>query len=168
MVRKVLAAAAVYVVVEGYVAVLVAHQLGAAVTVLLLAAIGVVGSRLLRRTGLRTRAALRSGGDPSEVMGRGAITVLAAGLVTLPGFVTAALGAVLLIPPVTAAVARRTRLSGRLAEGSWVSGGPAWRMGRPSGAGTVIEGTVIEGEVLSERDADEGPRPPRQVPPADR
>jgi UPF0716 protein FxsA len=163
MVRKVLAAAAVYVVVEGYVAVLVAHQLGAAVTVLLLAAIGVVGSRLLRRTGLRTRAALRSGGDPSEVMGRGAITVLAAGLVTLPGFVTAALGAVLLIPPVTAAVARRTRLSGRLAEGSWVSGGPAWRMGRPSGAGTVIEG-----EVLSERDADEGPRPPRQVPPADR
>ncbi|MCU1530739.1 MAG: FxsA protein [Arthrobacter sp.] len=163
MVRKVLAAAAVYVVVEGYVAVLVAHQLGAAVTVLLLAAIGVVGSRLLRRTGLRTRAALRGGGDPSEVMGRGAITVLAAGLVTLPGFVTAALGAVLLIPPVTAAVARRTRLSGRLAEGSWVSGGPAWRMGRPSGAGTVIEG-----EVLSERDADEGPRPPRQVPPADR
>jgi UPF0716 protein FxsA len=163
MVRKVLAAAACYVVVEGYVAVLVARQLGAAVTVLLLAAIGVVGSRLLRRTGLRTRAALRRGGDPSPVMARGAITVLAAGLVTLPGFVTAALGAVLLIPPVTAAVARRTRLSGRLAEGSWVSGGPAWRMGRPSGAGTVIEG-----EVLAERDADDGPRPPRQVPPAGR
>jgi UPF0716 protein FxsA len=160
MVRKVLAAAAVYVVVEGYVAVLVARQLGAALTVLLLAAIGVVGSRLLRRTGLRTRTALRRGDEPSQAMARGAIAVLGAALVTLPGFVTAVVGALLLVPPVTDAVARRTRLSGRITESSWVTGGPAWRVGRP-GSG---EGTVIEGEVLRAEDPDA--RPPRPIPPS--
>ena len=90
--------------VELYVIVAVAGSIGILPTLALLVAISVTGSWLVRREGLgvyrRCRQMWAARQNPTDDLLDG-LLVLAAGLMLLtPGFVTDALGLVLLVPPV--------------------------------------------------------------------
>lgn len=75
----------------------------------LLAAIA--GLWVIRMQGMqataRLRASLNGFGDPAELLGQGALSVLAGVLLLVPGFFTDALGLLLLVPPVRRAILRR-------------------------------------------------------------
>jgi UPF0716 protein FxsA len=89
-------------VVEIYLLIKVGSQIGALNTVLLVIATGFAGAYLARMQGLHTmyrvRASLDQGVTPTEEL-LDAMLIFAAGMVLLtPGFVTDALGLLLLIP----------------------------------------------------------------------
>lgn len=103
----------------------------------------VAGVLLLRRGGLRlageVQAAMRAGHDPGQQLANGAMVMLAAVLLIVPGFFSDTLALLLLLPRVRGAIYRR--LSARL-------------------GGTVHAASdVIEGEYVELRDHG-GPRPP--------
>lgn len=83
----------------------VAHLIGLAWTLLLLVALSVLGGWLLRREGVRAwrrfRTAAQSG-PPGRHVTDGVVGLGGALLLAVPGFVTAALGLFLLLPPVRA------------------------------------------------------------------
>lgn len=114
----------------------------------------VLGMAVIRRQGERARIAMRHGvvalSDPLSPMAQGAMTVAAGALLILPGFLTDALGFLLLIPPVRAVLV--AILSRRMTVVRDI------RTGRPD----IIDGEFIE--ILPERiaprsDAPAGPRP---------
>ena len=110
----------------------------ATLAVVLLSAIG--GMMLLRRGGLsafrQVEAALQDGRDPGEGIFRGAMLLLAAALLIIPGFFSDALGLLLLIPAIRNAIYRA--LVRR-----W-----AGLRGVAEGAHGVIKDRVIEGEYV--------------------
>ncbi len=81
----------------------------------------VLGFWIIRRQGERAQIAMRHGmaamADPLSPMANGAMTVMAGVLLILPGFLTDALGLLLLLPPVRAAlvalIARRVTVRGQ-------------------------------------------------------
>jgi UPF0716 protein FxsA len=90
--------------------VLVARWLGIGPTILLVLATSLLGMWLLRSAGLRAwrglRAAASAGRPPGQEVSQGLAGLLSGLLLALPGFLTDAVGLVLLAPPVR-------RLAGR-------------------------------------------------------
>jgi UPF0716 protein FxsA len=84
--------------------VVVGREIGALATVGLVILSGVAGSLLLRHQGFgvmtRVRAEMDAGRDPSRQLAHGAMIVLAAILLIIPGFITDILAILLLLPPV--------------------------------------------------------------------
>ncbi|WP_186387828.1 FxsA family protein [Stappia sp. TSB10P1A] len=88
----------------------VGSEIGAVPTVLLTIATAVAGSLMLRLQGLsllrRVRAEMERGEVPGEDILQGSLIVVASVLLLIPGFVTDALGLLLFVPPLRAAIAR--------------------------------------------------------------
>ena len=89
-------------VVEIYVIVQVGQEIGALWTVALLVLSGVVGTWLIKHEGARTWRALReavdSGRMPATEIADGALILLGGSLMVAPGFITDALGILLILP----------------------------------------------------------------------
>jgi UPF0716 protein FxsA len=89
---------------ELYVMIEVGARIGALSTVLLVVSTALVGGLLVRRQGfaalLRVRSMLDRGEAPADAMLEAVLLLIGGGLLLLPGFITDALGAVLLIPSV--------------------------------------------------------------------
>lgn len=163
-----LATAAVEVVVFA----LLARWLGFGVTVLAAVAVSLLGLLLLRREGVRAwhgfRAAVADGQPPGDQITDGLLGLAAGVLLAVPGFVTGAVGALLVLPPVRA-VARqgvRSAAERRISTATagdlfgprrvrvypgWPSGaGPATASGS-GGAASPGEPVTIEGEIVEPR-----------------
>uniref|UniRef100_UPI00333941F6 FxsA family protein n=1 Tax=Mesorhizobium sp. M0047 TaxID=2956859 RepID=UPI00333941F6 len=84
--------------------VVVGRQVGALATVGLVLASSVAGALLLRHQGFgvmtRIRAEMDAGRDPSRQLAHGAMIMLAAILLIIPGFITDIIGLLLFLPPV--------------------------------------------------------------------
>ncbi|PZV38612.1 FxsA family protein [Mesorhizobium kowhaii] len=84
--------------------VVVGRQVGALATVGLVLASSIAGALLLRHQGFsvmtRIRAEMDAGRDPSRQLAHGAMVVLAAILLIIPGFITDIIGLLLFLPPV--------------------------------------------------------------------
>ena len=112
----------------------VAHQVGIAVTIVLLFAVSFFGARLAKRMGLgvwrRFRAARAAGQLPSGEVFDGVLILLAGICFVIPGFLTDALGVALLLAPVRALVKRLVwrRMRRRMGDAAGLLGG---RLGRP-------------------------------------
>ena len=144
---------------EIYVLIQVGQVIGAWWTIALLIADSLLGGWLIRREGARAwralNASLQSGRMPARELADGALILFGGALMLSPGFVTDALG-ILLILPVTRPVARRlltTVLTRRLVAGVVpTAGGAAGPWGpRPGprtaqGPGPVVRGDVVEDE----------------------
>ena len=136
---------------EIFVLIQVGQVIGPWWTILLLIVDSVLGTWLIRREGGRAwRAlteALQTGRMPARELADGALILVGGTLMLAPGFVTDALG-VLLILPFTRPVARRL-LTGvvarRLLGGSGPRSGPG-HTNRPGPTG----GPVVRGEVVDE------------------
>ena len=138
---------------EIFVLVQIGQVIGAWWTILLLILASVIGTWLVRREGGRawqalTRA-LQTGRMPHRELADGALILIGGTLMLTPGFVTDAVG-VLLILPVTRPLARRV-LAQAVARRLLASGPPQDRAGgdvrRP---GPSDEGPVIRGEVVDD------------------
>ncbi|MEV6488515.1 FxsA family protein [Actinoplanes sp. NPDC051633] len=97
--------------------VVVANAIGAGWALLALLAASVAGLALLRREGIKGwrafRAAAESGQPPGRQVSNSLVGLLGALLLAVPGFITAAAGLLLLIPPLRGLAVRGAR---RLAE----------------------------------------------------
>ncbi|MGX7875917.1 FxsA family protein [Mesorhizobium sp. ORM6] len=84
--------------------VIVGRQVGALATVGLVVASSLAGILLLRHQGFgvmaRIRAEMDAGRDPSRQLAHGAMIVVAAILLIIPGFITDIVGLLLFLPPV--------------------------------------------------------------------
>lgn len=84
--------------------VIVGRQIGALAVVGLVLASAIAGTLLLRHQGLgamaRARAEIEAGRDPSQQLAHGAMIVLAAILLIVPGFLTDIVGLLMFLPPV--------------------------------------------------------------------
>lgn len=103
---------------EIFVLIQVGQVLGAVPTVALLLVVSVVGARLVKREGLgvwrRLNERLHNGQVPGKELVDGVLILFAGALLLTPGFLTDAVGLLLLLPPVRAAV--RTGSAGFLAK----------------------------------------------------
>ena len=138
----------------------VAGSIGVFETIGLLILVSIVGVWLAKRAGLGVVARMREtqarGEAPSRELADGALILLAAGLLVLPGFISDAFGILLLLPPIRAGVRtlvlRRFRGSGNVVV---VSGrGPG--VGTPRG----VEVWDVESweDTPSNRNDPDGPR----------
>lgn len=137
----------VYLIVEIAALVAVAHWVGVLWTVLIVLAASVLGAQLIRSQGRRVfdglAAAARGDREPGGALADSALVALGALLMVIPGLVTSALGALLLLPP-TRRLMRplAVLLASR-------------RFGLVGAAGTVFDrgrGHVVEGEVVDVHD----------------
>jgi UPF0716 protein FxsA len=84
--------------------VVVGRQVGALATVGLVLASSIAGALLLRHQGFsvmtRIRAEMDAGRDPSRQLAHGAMIVLAAILLIIPGFISDIIGLLLFLPPI--------------------------------------------------------------------
>lgn len=156
--------------VELYVLIQVGQVIGGLPTVLLLLAMSVLGSVLLKREGTRTWRAFRSatsrGRVPAREVADGSLVIFGGALLLTPGFVTDVVGLLCVLPgsravlrrALTAAVARRlgvVGVAGTVAGG--MAGGMAGRYGArtrgrggssrmsdPGPAGRVVDGEVVD------------------------
>lgn len=123
--------------------------LGLWLTLAIVLGTGILGVFLLQRLGLRSAERLRAEmgrmRDPLGQAGDSALLALAALLLILPGFLTDALGALLLIPPLRRLII--AQLTARMGFVSMRSDQPARRS----------DGIVIDGEFV-EVDRDDTPR----------
>lgn len=151
--------------VEIYLISLVGHVLGLPATLAVLLLVSVLGATVVKREGLRTwrelRSATAAGKLPTRPLADGALVLVGGALLLTPGFLTDALGA-LLVLPATRSIARRwltgyaTRRalgeSSRMPRGRRRPGGPSAASARPRpGEGVVLEGQVIEDVAATER-----------------
>lgn len=94
--------------VELYVIIQVAHVIGGLQAILLLLAVSIVGGWLMKREGLavyrQARARIDAGSVPGRELVDGVLVLFAGALLLTPGFVTDAVGILLLLPPVRAAI----------------------------------------------------------------
>ena len=115
--------------------------LGLWLTLAIVLGTGILGVSILQRLGLRSTDRLRAEmgrmRDPLGSAGDGALRALAALLLILPGFLTDALGAFLLIPGLRRAII--ARLTARMGFVSMRSDQPARRSD-----GIVIDGEFVE------------------------
>ena len=129
---------------EIFVLIQVGQVIGPWWTILLLVLDSIIGTWLIRREGGKAwralRLALETGRMPARELADGALILVGGTLMLSPGFVTDALG-ILLIVPVTRPVARRvlTQLITRRLLGT----GNAKRPG-PGSGGSVVRGEVVD------------------------
>ena len=138
---------------EIFVLVQVGQVIGAWWTILLLVLASVVGAWLVRREGGRAwralTTALHTGRMPHRELADGALVLIGGTLMLTPGFVTDAVG-VLLILPFTRPAARRVLSQAVARRLLGPTGSRDVRRPGPSGRGPVIRGEVV----------DEGGEPP--------
>jgi UPF0716 protein FxsA len=95
-------------IVELYVFVQVAHAIGFGAALLALVLVSVLGGWLVKRQGIgvwrRLQEQLARGESPGREVLNGMLLLAAGVLVVVPGFVTGAIGLLLLVPPIRAAV----------------------------------------------------------------
>ncbi|MEM7287832.1 MAG: FxsA family protein [Actinomycetota bacterium] len=124
-------------IVELYVIVQVAGGIGVLETIGLLIVVSVVGAWLVRREGLgvlrKVQTQLAAGEMPTKQIVDGGLIMFAGALMLTPGFVTDAVGVLLLIPPTRIAV--RTILMRRFRGRIQTVGPSAAGFGGPFGAG---------------------------------
>ena len=93
---------------ELYVLVQVASAIGALNAIGLLLAISIIGAWVVKRQGMamwrRAQLQITAGRTPTKEMADGVLLLLAGLLLLFPGFVTSAVGVLLLLPPVRALV----------------------------------------------------------------
>jgi len=150
-------------IVELYVLVLVAGAIGWLPALALLLVVSFLGLWLVKREGIgvlrRTQGTLARGEVPANEMVDGGLLVVAGLLCVVPGYVTAAMGLLLLLPPVRAFV--RNRLIHRWTRGAGLAGG---RM--PFMRAQVVDVEYI-GDVTPDRGSSsgEGSGPPIELGP---
>lgn len=109
-----------------------------------------LGTVLLRAQGLAALAELRGrierGQDPSATLAHGAMILVAGVVLLTPGFFTDAIGFLLLIPPVRAAIIRRAAHRVVIHAMNARTGGPGTGPGRPPHGASRAGGQTIEGE----------------------
>lgn len=119
---------------ELFVIVQVAGGLGVGQTILLLLVVSVVGAWMVRRSGLgvlnQIRTRLAQGEIPGKELVDGVLILVAGALMLTPGFLTDAVGLLLLFPPTRMAV--RSVLMRRYSKRITVAGWPG-EPGRPGG-----------------------------------
>ncbi len=119
-------------IVELAVIVQVAHSIGLLSTIALLLLVSLTGAWLVKREGFgvwrRMNEAVAAGRVPGAELIDAFVLLLAGGLLLVPGFVTDALGLVLLLPPVRAVV--RRGLSARLFRRTRLVTAQVWGAGR--------------------------------------
>lgn len=119
---------------ELFVIVQVAGGLGVGQTILLLLVVSVVGAWMVRRSGLgvlkQIRTRLERGELPGNELVDGVLILVAGALMLTPGFLTDAVGLLLLFPPTRIAV--RSVLMRRYSKRITVAGWPG-ESGRPGG-----------------------------------
>jgi UPF0716 protein FxsA len=129
--------------VEIYVLIQVGQVIGPWWTILLLILDSLLGSWLIKREGGRAwqalRTALQTGRMPARELADGALILVGGTLMLSPGFVTDALG-ILLILPFTRPVARR--LLTRMVAQRLVSRNA--RRPEPGSGGSVVRGEVVD------------------------
>ncbi|MGK9165981.1 FxsA family protein [Inquilinus limosus] len=124
--------------------ILVGRWIGVVATLVLFIAIGVIGSLLLKRQGMRAlremQAALARGEPPAEPVAHAALLVLAALLLIFPGFLSDLMALPLLLPPVRRSLIRWLGVQAQRRGGFtvWPGGG------RGPGGGTVIDADYTE------------------------
>jgi len=128
---------------------------------------GFLGVTILRRRGLRSLGQLRQSVtlQPHQPLGDGLLTMLAALLLILPGFLTDFFGLLLLIPPVRRFVVHRIGVELRAASVNLMGSLAANRMAHPRPAaaepvGPEINGPVIDGEFHEVEDVKRPTHPP--------
>jgi len=141
---------------ELWVLVQVAHAIGVLPALVSLALVSVVGATLVKRQGLgllrRIRTELDQHHLPTEHLADGGLLLGAGVLLTVPGFVTDAVGLVLLVPPVR-------RVAARLLRRRWSRGTPPMTA-TYSGRVTIIDTSTAEGDGEPHtRSPEELPRP---------
>jgi UPF0716 protein FxsA len=140
--------------VEIYVLIQVGQVIGVWWTILLLILDSILGTWLIRHEGRRAwlalNTALSTGQMPARELADGALILVGGTLMLSPGFVTDALG-ILLILPFTRPVFRRvlTRLVTARLLGAIVTPGPGPR-GPQGPQGPGGQGDVVRGEVVDE------------------
>jgi UPF0716 protein FxsA len=139
-------------VVEIYVLIQVGQVIGVWWTVVLLVADSILGGWLIRREGSRAwralRAALDEGRMPARELADGVLVVLGGALMLSPGFVTDAMG-ILLILPLTRPVFRNV-LSSYAASRATVYATDRFRTQRRPGP-AAGDSSVIRGEVIDDQ-----------------
>jgi UPF0716 protein FxsA len=167
---------------EIYVIVQVAHAIGGWWTLLLLLASAVLGVRLLRWRGSRAwrelQASAEAGRPPGRELLDGALSVIGAALLVPPGFVTTAIGLILLLPPthfvtrklLLLAVVRRWRLVGATGAVIWTTTSrsgdedqPYKQSGPLPGEGTGRSGAPGRGEIVEGQVVRETPQDPPET-----
>jgi UPF0716 protein FxsA len=152
--------AALLVLAEVVVFVLLAKAIGVGWTLLALLVASALGAWLLRREGSRAWRALRETARSGQPVGadatRGVVGLLGALLLVVPGFITAVAGLLLLIPPVRRLASGRVRsfAEGRLpsATAGDLFGPRRVRVRRSTPpAGDVPDSEVVEGEIIDPR-----------------
>jgi UPF0716 protein FxsA len=135
--------------VEIYVLIQVGQVIGPWWTILLLVADSFLGGWLIKHEGRRAwlalTTALNSGRMPAKELADGALILIGGTLMLSPGFVTDALG-ILLILPFTRPVARRL-LTQVVSKRLVVVGTPSRQRPRPGPDGPT-DGPVVQGEVV--------------------
>ena len=149
---------------ELFVMIEVGSVIGAGWTVLLVVLTSVLGVALVRRQGRHAMADLQASmedlRDPGRPIAHGALILLAGALLIVPGFLTDAAGAMLLIPPL------RDWLLKRMGRRMVVVESVQWGMGprRPDAGpgGRVIDAEyeVVEDDPPHSPPPNGGPRPP--------
>src|SRR5213592_2606246 len=135
-------------IVELYVILQVGQAIGVLPTIALLVADSILGSMLMRSQGRtawrRFNTALAEGRPPAREVLDGVLVIFGGAFLLTPGFVTDAVGLVLLLPPTRALVRRGLvrRLLPRMAMTAAGRGRP--RRGRPADADSDVEGTAVE------------------------
>lgn len=125
--------------VEAWLLIEIGSRIGALTTIALVIFTAIVGSQLVRLQGLRTvreiQACQRRGEAPALPLLEGAALLLAGLLLVLPGFITDAVGFLLLIPPL-----RRQAAIHLLRRAVVVAPGQPPTARKPQDNGRVIEG----------------------------
>lgn len=142
-------------IIEMYLLIRVGGYIGALPTIALVMLTAVAGVALLRVQGLATltrgMGRLQGGEIPAREVAEGILLAVAGALLLTPGFVTDAIGFLLLFPPSRAAIARRM-LDRVVVVGAQGGSRPGGRSHRGGGYDDVIEG-----EFDSRTEGDEPP-----------
>ncbi len=137
-------------IVEMTVLIKVGSQLGVLSTIGLVFLTAIVGVSLIRKQGLETslkaQEKMRRGELPASEVAEGVMLMFAGLCLLIPGFVTDALGALLLISPL-----RKLLAAGLIVKfiSSIMARGSQWRTGSQYDA-SQQEGDIIEGEYINE------------------
>lgn len=137
--------------------VLIGGQIGLWPTLIWVVVSGLLGMAVLRMTALRQSVALRSGleglRDPAALAAGGLMSMLAGVLLILPGFLTDALGLLLLLPPVQALVTAQVMRRFTVVQAGAAQGWP-----RPEGQAEGFDG-VIDGDFTDVTPGPQGQKP---------